>query len=445
MRGFRLSVIAVVSLLLAIIAQPMSAQQHPNRQGKGKLKYVIGDNVNISDSVNAYKLLFENIPLDKDFINDPIFAIVGKNRSFYFSVGANLKFTSCYDWGNPSDDPSGMSVAGIQKAAPGDNTLYQMTAQGSNIYFNIIGFPSSAHQIGLFISLAMDSEPGNSYKVHASNVYMRYRNFTFGYTSSLYNDKSADPYTIDGHGPIASGSHDIIQMNFQKFITPHVRVGASIEAPRSDYTSYIPDDPDSDDRQPELRQHIPDLPMYVTYAFNSTDHVRISTVLRGLSYRDHIAHRNHTLFGWGLKLTGAAKFGPVVAYGMAQTGRGISSYIQENKDLGLDLVPDMSRPGRLKEPWAWGCILGLQYNWRPNLFSTVVYSYMRNYVDPYTNGSFIPYGDQLRYGQYALCNVIWQISPLFRTGIEYVHGQKNVFSHSRLSNNRVSALLSMSF
>lgn len=445
MKHYRLTALVFLTALLAFAGLQLSAQQHPNRPGKGRLKYVIGDNVNISDSVNAYKLLFENIPLDKDFINDPIFAIVGKNRLFYFSLGANLKFTSCFDWGNPSDDPSGITVAGIRKAAPGDNTLYQMTAQGSNIYFNIIGFPSSAHQIGLFISLAMDGEPGNSYKVHASNVYMRYRNFTFGYTSSLYNDKAADPYTIDGHGPIASGSHDNIQMNFQKFISPHIRVGASIESPNSDYTSYIPDDPETDDRQPELRQHIPDLPMYITYAFNSTNHVRLSTVLRGLSYRDHVAHRNHTLFGWGVKLTGAAKFGPVVAYGMAQTGRGISSYIQENRDLGLDLVPDMSQPGRLKEPWAWGCILGLQYNIKPNLFATAVYSYMRNYIDPYSNGSFISYGDQLRYGQYALCNVIWQISPLFRTGIEYVHGQKNVFSHSRLSNNRISALLSMSF
>lgn len=422
-----------------------SGQRHPNRKGTGKLRYVMGDNVNISDSVNAYKLLFENIPLDKDFINDPIFAIVGKNRSFYFSVGANLKFTSCFDWGNPSDDPSGMSAASLTKAAPGDNTAYQMTAQGSNVYFNIIGFPSSANQIGLFISLAMDQDPGNSYKVHASNVYMRYRCFTFGYTSSLYNDKAADPYTIDGHGPIASGSHDNIQVNYQRFLSQHVRIGASIEAPKNDYTAYLPDNSGEEVDRPKLRQRLPDLPLYVTYLFNPHSHLRLSSVLRCLTYRDHVERKNHSLLGCGLKLTGAAPVGPLVLYGMAQGGKGISSYIQENKDLGLDLVPDMSRPGRLKETWSWGCIAGVQCNWRPNLFSTVVYSYMRNYVDPYTNGSGIAYDEQMRYGQYALCNLVWQISPLFRTGIEYLHGQRNSFGHQRLSNNRVSALLSMSF
>lgn len=438
----------ILPLILAtMIAGPLTtvAQHHPNRQGNGKLRYVMGDNVNISDSVNAYKLLFENIPLDKDFINDPIFAIVGKNRSFYFSVGANLKFTSCFDWGNPSNDPSGMSVSAITKAPPGDKSLYQMTAQGSNIYFNIIGFPSSANQIGLFISLAMDQDPGNSYKVHANNVYLRYHHFMFGYTSSLYNDKAADPYTIDGHGPIASGSHDNIQINYQRYLSSKIRIGAGIEAPKNDYSAYIPDNPGEDVSDPKLRQRLPDVPLYVAYMFRTNSHVRLSTVLRCLTYRDHLAKENHSLFGGGLKLTGAIPVGPLVLYGMAQGGKGISSYLQENKDFGLDMVPDMNRPGRLVEPWSWGCIAGVQYNWRPNLFTTVVYSYLRNYMDPYTNGSALPYGDQMRYGQYALCNVVWQISPLFRTGIEYLYGQKNTFAPQCLSNNRVSAMLSMSF
>ena len=95
---------------------------------------------------------------------------------------------------------------------------------------------------------------------------------------------------------------------------------------------------------------------------------------------------------------------------------------------------------------SWGTILGVQYNWRTNVFSTVVYSFIRNYVDPYGNSSFgIDYADQLKYGQYALANVMWRINRLLLVGAEYVYGQKNTFGRERLSNNRVSLQVAVSF
>lgn len=425
---------------------PLHAQQHPNRRGDNKLKYVIGTEVNISDSVNAYKLLYENIPQDKDFLNDPIFAIVGRHGYFYFSVGANLKLGLCYDWGNPNDNPQGISVADMQKAAPGDSHAFQMTAQSSNIYFNIIGFPNSANRAGLFFSLALDGEPGNSYKVHADNVYLRWRDFTLGYTSSLYNDMSADPYTVDGHGPIASGGHNNILINYQKYVNRHIRLGIGLEGPTRDFSTYLPDNIPEEVFSGNLRQRVPDIPIYINYSFNSSDHIRLSAIGRVLTYRNYVKNCNQNAFGWGLKLTGAATFGKSVVYGMVQGGKGISSYIQENRNLGLDLVPDMKRPGHLKEPFSWGCILGLQYNWRPNLFSTVVYSFMRNYMDPFSNASTgIAYADQLRYGQYALCNVIWRLNRLMQFGVEYLYAQKNTFGFERLSNNRLSLQACVSF
>lgn len=84
--------------IAAVIAVTPSVGQHnPNRSRNGSLRYMFGDGVNISDSVEVYKTLINNTPVDKDFINDPIFAIVGKNKSFYFSIGANFKFVGSYD------------------------------------------------------------------------------------------------------------------------------------------------------------------------------------------------------------------------------------------------------------------------------------------------------------------------------------------------------------
>lgn len=431
-------------MAVAAIAQT-SAQYNPNRSRGGSVKHVIGDVVNISDSVDVYKTLISNIPVDKDFLNDPVFAIVGKNKSFYFSVGANFKFVGSYDWGNPISDPMKFAVGDMQGAPTGDNRAFGMSAQGSNIYFNIIGFPQSANQIGLFISFALDKNPGNDYLVHANYVYARYRNLQVGYSSSLYNDKAADPYTIDAHGPIASGAHDNIQINFQKNINAHVRVGVGIEDPDIDYTPYIPAGGDPAKYTGTLRQRFPDLPFYIGYNFDTYSHVRLSGIMRGLTYRNCIEERNRSVPGYGLKFTGSWVAQPCIFYAQAQGGKGIATYIQDNDNLGLDLIPDRNRPGHLVAPWTWGCIAGMQYNFTERVFATGVYSYMHNCLRYYSSDYGIPYDAQLKSGHYILGNVIWQISPLFRTGIEYVHGiRKNADRHT-ISNNRVYALLSMSF
>lgn len=433
-------------MLTFAFCHEICAQKHPNRPNTGKIKTMFGGgDINLNDSIEAYRTLMDNIPVDPDFLYEPRFAIVGKDGAFYFSVGANLKFTTSYDWGNPVDDPGGLRVSAITKARPGDDQAFQMTAQSSNLYFNIVGFPSSANRVGFFVSFAMDGEPGNTYKLHSGHVYMRFRNFTFGYTSSMYNDKSADPYTIDGHGPCASGSHDNIQINYQRYLSRNIRVGASLELPKVSYTSYIPANKDESFDSSPIRQRVPDFPMYITYAIDNDRHIRLSTVLRSVTYRDYVAGQNRNLFGWGVKFTGSGRRGPLVYYLMAQTGKGIQSYLQDNQDLCLDLVPDDNRPGRLKKPFSWGGIVGLQYNFTDKLFASAVYSYMRNYVDRYTGNATNDYCDLFKYGNYALGNLIWQVSPLFRVGVEYVYGQKAVFSGTKLSNNRVYAMLMMSF
>ncbi len=430
------------------LAASASAQHHPNRSTRGELKYVVGDQVNITDSVNAYRMLGENQPVDNDFLNDPTFAIIGRDNSFYFSIGANLKFTASADWGNPCDDPGGVCVASLTRAADGDDRLYQMTANGSNLYLNIIGFPTTAHRVGLFMSLSVGQTASGGYNVNAGHIYMRYRDLTFGYTSSLYNDNAAEPYSVDSHGPIASGGHSNIQANWQRYVSRHVRVGIGIEAPKADYTAYQPVDADGSpiySGKATLRQRVPDVPFYVNYSFTPRSHVRLSGIVRSIAYRDLVAGRDRYATAWGLKLTTAAPLGRFTLYGMAQAGHGTARYLQENRDLGLDLTPDPDTPGRLKASGAWGVIAALQYNWRPDLYSTAVYSYMRNYVDRYEGGDGLPYDSGLCYGNYAMANLIWQISPLFRAGLEWVYGQRVSFDRQRLADNRLAAMFTVTF
>ena len=56
-----------------------------------------------------------------------------------------------------------------------------------------------------------------------------------------------------------------------------------------------------------------------------------------------------------------------------------------------------------------------------------------------------PFEQQLRMGQYASANVIWRISDLFSTGVEYLYVSRLTEGGERLHNNRVYGMLMMTF
>lgn len=100
--------------------------------------------------------------------------------------------------------------------------------------------------------------------------------------------------------------------------------------------------------------------------------------------------------------------------------------------------------GKLKSVKAWGGYFGLQYNISPSVFATTTYSQLRNYADRYSGGS-ISWDEQYKYAQYALANIIWNITSQISTGIEYIYGRRvdmNGISHH---DNRIQTMLQLSF
>ena len=426
-------------LSVAAAAYSQNATVHP---------FIGKDQVNIDDSINLYKTLLSNTPIEPEFMYEPHFAIVGNKGKFFFSTGARLRFTASFDWGNPVTKATGMGIGDLSPTLNGNEHLFQMSAGTSSLYFNIIGFPHTENQIGLFISLALDASDDNSYRIKAGQVYMRYRDFQCGYATSLYSDREADAFSIDGEGPCASGSQKRVQINWQHYFIPQLKVGLGVELPKVAYTQAIenwmtPEHIAS--LQNSTYQRVPDIPLYVGY-YGKNGHIRLTSVFRNIFYYDYTESKTENVFGYGLKLTGHAKIGPVTLYGMVQGGRSIASFMSGNSRVGLDLAPSEGRESTALIPThSWGCIGAAQINFTPNVFMTATYGHLRNYTKKYLRMATTEFDAQLRKGFTVSGNLIWRISNLFSTGIEYDYANRTSEDDTMVGNNRVYAMFMMNF
>lgn len=412
------------------------AQLHPASSVPERLQFVVGNEEAVNDSIdNPYDILIDNIPTDPEY-TAPHFAIIDKEQRFYLSLGATVKAVALYDWGNPYETPSDFKPSDFTPARDGDDQLLQMSIRSSAINLNVVGMPKNRYRIGLFIALAFNGGVGNEYMVKCDHAYIKCAGLTFGYTSSLYDDKSADAYLIDGNGAGASGGHSNMTLNWQRNITRQLKLGVGLELPKVSYTTYAVEE--------DCRQRLPALPVYLQYAWNEVGHVRLSAVLRSLRYHDVVTDSYRSPLGYGVKLTANARFNHVTTYFMAQAGKGIANYLKDNDGFNLDLTPSPDGSGRLNLTGSWGFLCAAQYNYTPSMFSTLMYGYLRNYVDAY-NGGTVEYGKHMKNEHYAAINFIWRASSFVDIGVEYNYGTKRDFAMTSLSNNRLSAMFRMSF
>jgi hypothetical protein len=122
-------------------------------------------------------------------------------------------------------------------------------------------------------------------------------------------------------------------------------------------------------------------------------------------------------------------------------GQGVSEYIQDLSGLSIDMIPSKDVQNNLKRVPCYGWYFGVQYNFLPNLFSSVLYSQVE--VDPSNNE--IVYDQMYKRGQYLVANLFWDIIPTIRVGVEYLHGRLTHQSGADGHANRVQAQVQYNF
>lgn len=386
--------------------------------------------------ISVYDVFVENAPKTFKIPGAPRFAIAGKDGKFYFGIGGTLKATVSYDWGNPIRNASDFTTSAIPaQQRKGNGGLTQFSAATSNLFFNFVALPGSKNQIGAYINFNFTGN-GNNYGFNLFYAYLKYRGLTVGYDFSLFSDMAAVPPSIDNEGPCALTSIPNGVVDYRYQINPQWGVALGAEMPMASATVG--------DKAYMVSQRVPDIPAYVQYSWGGgKSWVRVSGILRNMLYHDRVSDSNRNVVGWGVKVSGSASFSPyVTAYWQGAYGKGITSYFQDLYEGGLDMVP--RGDGRLDAVKAWGGYIGLQYNISPTVYMTTTYSHLRNYAQRYSGGD-VAWSDQYKYAQYALANVIWNITPQLSTGLEYIYGRRVDMNGASRHDNRLQTMLSFSF
>ena len=168
--------------------------------------------------------------------------------------------------------------------------------------------------------------------------------------------------------------------------------------------------------------------------------MRLSGILRELSYRDLVAGKNHFVTGWGVQLSAVADIvGGLSFFGHNTYGQGIGYYINDLSGEDYDLVPRQGSPGELKAPGAAGWTAGLQYTFSDNFFVSASYSRAELYETAGRDAT------SYRYGQYIAANAFYNVWGDLRVGVEYLHGTRKDISGLSGKSNRVEAALQYSF
>lgn len=426
--------LAVMAIMIPVGA---IAQKHPARRVAHEVKILNAGDSSHSDTIDVYEIFSDNAPKAYNIPGAPRFAIEGKNRAFYLGIGGTAKATASFDWGNPIDNAFDFTTSAIPMSQPkGNGGLVQFSGATSSLFVNFVAMPGSKYQLGVYLDVNFT---GSNYAPDLQYAYLKFLGITAGYNYSLFSDMAAAPPSIDNEGPCGFTAIPNAVIDYVYNIDKRWSVAAGIEKPMASTTTGT--------HTRMVNQRIPDVPFYVQYSWGGgSSWLRCSGIVRNMQYRDMVADRNRDGFGWGVKVSGSASVSPLItAYWQAAYGKGITSYFQDLYEGGLDMVPDADCPGRLSTVRSWGGYIGLQYNISSKVFATTTYSHVRNYARPYSVEASTPWNGQYKYAQYALANVMWNVTPIVQCGVEYLYGRRVNMDGSSAHDNRAQVMLQVSF
>lgn len=427
----------ITLLLLSSCVGGASAQglTHPMHHAHGA-----GHSYLTSRDSLANEALRHNAPPEFDVPGKRHLGIHTNDDKFHLTIGGYAKVTAGMDFGSPIDNPNEFVVSAIpMNTAPGNGAALNLSAMQSQIYFNFVALPGDINEIGVFLGANFLSD----YAPVLQFAYLKYRGFEAGYDYSLFSDPGAGVPTIDYEGPNAFTAITTVVAGYSRRFGKKGRweVGGGIESPAYSVTSG--------GRAYSVTQRVPDIPVWGKYAWNDGNSLlRLSAVVRNLIYRDEVLRENTDKIGWGIQLSGKSAVVPnLTAYWQGVYGYGIASKMQDLSGMGLDLVPSQDDPGCMRAVKAWGGYVGMQYDFSPSVYCSMTYSQIRTYADRYNNVAQggTPWSEQYRYGQYAVANLFWNITPVLQTGIEYIYGRRVNYDGLQAHDNRLQCMLQLDF
>lgn len=399
------------------------------------------ESILLTGNSEAEDALAGNAPEEYANSGVPKFLILGKQGKFYFGAGGKVQTTIGADFGHPISTPDEFITSSIPIGPiDGNGSDFHVSARQTAFFMNLVALPGDKNQVGAFVGINLVSD---DYSPVLEYAYLRWRGLEAGYDYTLFSDPVSNPGGIDYQGPpaiCATGSTGIrYGYSFGKGKRWNVAIG--VEMPRASYTNA---EISGKQITYTVSQRVPDIPLAIKYSWAPGSHVRLAGILRNIYSRNVLEDKNIDHVGWGVHLSTVAEIVPgLTAYASGVYGRGISSFIQDLEDKGMDLVPTEDGRG-LRAMKTWGAYVALQYDFNEHFSIIGDYSHVHNYPGDYKGGS-TPWWRQYSHAQYVSGTLTYNINSYLSTGIEYIWGQLSDCNGHETSNNRVQASIQFNF
>ncbi len=386
------------------------------------------------DANDLIAILYNRQDLHYSDPSSPRFIFIDRKGSVLFGIGGYVKGTVQYDFDGAIDDGANFTTYDIPVPAnPSLRNQFYSNANQSTFFVQLLGRTERFGTYEMFIQTNFSGGGVKGYDLKLKQAYLRLGYVTAGLTSSVFVDGAAGTPTIDDEGPAGEMSGKNILLKYAPRLTKNLSVAVSIENPSAGYRLS--------NTTEAINQRFPDIPAYIQYGWDDGDsHIRLSGLLRNLSYRDITAGRNRFATGWAAQLSGVIKAcDRLNIFYQGAYGHGYAHYINDLGDANVDLIPDPENESRLHAPAMCNFEGGVQINLASNAFIAASYSQAHLYQAT----SLGP--DTYKRGQYVSLSGFYEIIPDLTIGLEYLHGARTNVDHASNHANRVEGMLKFSF
>ena len=363
----------------------------------------------------------------------PRFLFFDRKGKVALGIGGYIKGTMQYDFGGAIDDGASFTTYDIPVPNnPAQREQFFANANHSTIFLQLVGRSEKFGYYQVYARTQFTGGGSTGYGLQLKQAYLKVGYVTAGLANSTFVDGGAGTPGIDDQGPAGEMSRKNVLVRYVPRFSDHFSGGIGVEMPSVTETL-------SESTQ-KINQRVPDIPVYVQYEWGGgNSHIRLSGLLRNLSYRDLATQKNRFATGWAVQLSGMAKLTRnFLVYCQGAYGHGYGAYINDLGGQGYDLVYS-SENGKMKAPAMSNYEFGARYDFTSSLFATLSYSEARTYKQWQ-----LP-ADSYRSGRYLGVNAFYNIVPDLTVGVQYLYGRRKNYSGETGRANRIMAMLQYNF
>ncbi len=385
-----------------------------------------------SKSGKLVAILYDTSDLHFTDPSAPRFLFLDRKGKVALGIGGYLKGTVQYDF-DGSVDGSGFNTFDI--AVPNDparRSQFFADASHSVIFLQMVGHSDKIGYYQVYLQTSFTGDGPTGYGLKMKQAYVKVGYVTLGLANSTFVDGAAGTPVVETQGPTGEMSRKNVLLRYAPRFSDHFSAAVGVEMPSVSMTNNTTNE--------KINPRVPDIPVYLQYEWGGGDsHIRLSGLLRNLSYRDLTEQKNRMVTGWAVQLSGLASvFKGFTLFYQGAYGKGYGAYINDLGGNGLDLAFSET-PGRMEAVRASNFEVGARYNVTPKLFMSAVYSQANTYGVGHLGA------DTYRYARYLGVNGFYEVIPDLTVGLQYVRGMRKDYSGESGHANRIMASLQFNF